>query len=224
MKKTYLVTIPCPRPVRPTKRCRQKTTLHAPDLQSPSSFSHADIERIFLEAARNPVYEGPQRNASVEMEQMAIFLEHHKLGEGSGPDEERKPHFHIAVQAKRSFRFAPLKRAIRAASGLETHWSCGHSGYHSALRYCALPSPTKPQTELDPKPRLWAQRGPHKPLFEACQEPVTIAAINAKRERRVKAALEEGKCEPRPTDMDLYAEIVKGTSATRQMTSTRTSG
>ena len=210
IKKTYLVTIPSLRPVRPDKRLRRKTAVAGSDLRCPSSFTRADIERIFLDAARKPAYENQQHSSSVEMEQMAIFLEHHKPGEGSKPDEKGKPHFHVAVQANRSFRFAPLKRAIRAACGLETHWSSAHSGYHSALRYCALPSPKKPQADLDPKPRLWAQSGVHKPLFEACEEPVTIAAINALRERRVRAALEEGKSEPRPTDMDLYAEIVKG--------------
>ena len=102
------------------------------------------------------------------------------------PLQYGKVHYHIALQASRSFRFRPMKRAIRFRHCLETNWSCEHDGYYSALRYCALPSPKKALHELDPHPRLWAKGGLHMPLFEACQEPVTVAAIQKRRENVVK--------------------------------------
>ena len=205
IKKSYLITIPHP----VFRRLRKKTT----PLTSPSSFTREQVEKVFFDAAQRPVY-GDKRNqhhaCGVDLEQMAIFMEYHKPRPGSPADADRKIHFHVAVQAKRSFRFLPLKRAIRARARLETHWSCDHEGYFSALKYCALPSPTKVQADLDPEPRLWAKGGTRKPLFEACQEPVTIAALTKRREKAVAQALEEGRSEPRPTDMDLYAAIVKG--------------
>ena len=229
IKSVYLVTIPHPRGVgvKPTRRLRVKTKMvkptrrlsaktklgqptTLPPLRAPSEFSRADIERAFLDAAQRPVYEDSRNQGQaggVELEQMAVFMELHKPQPGS---QGRKPHYHVALQAKRSFRFLPIKRAIRTRNGLETNWSTEHSGYFSALRYGALPSPTKPMSELDPEPRLWSRTGAHKPLFEACQEPATAAATQKRRELAVKKALEEGKAEPRVTEMDLYAAIAKG--------------
>ena len=98
---------------------------------------------------------------------------------------------------------------MRARHGLETSWSWSEEGYHGPLRYCALPSPAKPVAELDPSPRLWAASGTHPPLLEACEEPMTLRAIKAKREKAIIRASEEGKPDPRPTLMDLYATVVQ---------------
>ena len=141
---------------------------------------------------------------------MAIFMELHQARQGSTADEPRLPHYHVALQAKRSFRYLPFKRALRVHHNLATSWSSGHPGYFSAVRYCYLPSLKKPQSELDPAPRVWAADGHHKPLFDACQEPITAAATKKRRESKVRNALEKGKPEPRATEMDLYAAIVEG--------------
>ena len=215
MKRVYLVTFPHPRTSEdPPRRIRQKTASPAArDLASPSRFDRAAIEEVFVGASQRLVYELPQhqrRNGTVELEQMAIFMEYHQPRPNDAADAPRLPHFHIAIQAKRSFRFMPFKRALRVHYKMATHWSCAHPGYFSALRYCAFPSPTKPQAELDPEPRLWAASGRHKPLFESCQEPFTAAATQKRREDKFKAALEAGKSEPRVTEMDLYSAIVLG--------------
>jgi hypothetical protein len=51
--------------------------------------------------------------------------------------------------------------------------------------------------------------GEHPPLEEACEEPTTWKAIQRRRELRVQAASEEGKAEPRPTELDVWPLIVK---------------
>ena len=210
IKKVYLVTIPHPRRV-PGRRVRSKSK-PAPQvapLNQPGQFSRPDIEKIFLDAAAHPMHEGHRSyTGSVDLQQMAIFMELHKPDPAAGVGAVRNIHYHIALQAARSFRFQPVKRAIRLRHGLETNWSCDHEGYHSAVGYGALPSPEKPQAELDPQPRLWAKHGIHTPLLQACEEPVTMAAIQKRRERAVMKASEGGKADPRPTQMDLYAAIV----------------
>ena len=67
--------------------------------RSPHAFNEHDpgpdpCERIFLDAALNPVCERQYQpcGSRVELEQMAIFLEHHKPGAGSRPGEKGKPH------------------------------------------------------------------------------------------------------------------------------------
>ena len=130
IKKAYLVTIPHPRKVL-AKRVGKKT----PPRPYPGQFSREDIERIFLDSAVHPMYDSAGGHAgSVELKQMAIFMELHKPDPDAAPDQVGKVHFHIALQAQRSFRFQPMKRAIRLRHGLETHWSCDHPGYFSAIR------------------------------------------------------------------------------------------
>ena len=223
IKQVYLVSVPDLRePV--LRRLRQKTPARDPRepvlrrlrqktplaLRSPGVYSREDIEKMFIDAAARPVYEDSRNQhhrGSVDLASMVIFLELHKLVPGAS---RRKPHYHVALQGKRSFRFLPMKRAIRARYGLETNWSCTHDGYWSAVRYGAVPSPGKPQNELDPAPRLWAKCGKHKPLKDVVKEPMTVAAIEARSYDRLMKASGEGKAEPRPTEMDLYAAIVSG--------------
>ena len=168
-----------------------------------------------LDAASRPMYEdcrNQHHQKGVVLQKMGIFLELHK----SEKDDTstfascRGPHYHVALQGERSFRYLPMKKAIRVRHGLETHWSCTHDGYWSAVRYCAVASPKKPREELDPQPRLWARSGSHPPLHQACEEPVTAAAIIQRRHNAVVKAEEKGKAEPRVTEMDLYAAIVEG--------------
>ena len=211
MKQVYMVTIPHPRTTR--RRLRVKTTPPPLTLlRSPAEFDHAAIERAILDSAARPVYDNPgqvQPASGVPLSMMAIFRELHQDSAAAGGEPCRKPHYHIVLKGKRSFRFLPIKRAMRARYGLETNWSWSEEGYHGPLRYCALPSPGKPADELDPSPRLWAATGAHPPLLEACEEPMTVAAIKAKRERAMIRASEEGKPDPRPTLMDLYAAVVQ---------------
>ena len=187
IKSVYLVTLPALRSMSGTR-----------GYVCPSSWSHADVLRVFRSVF--------QKEGQVALECMAVFRERHTSGEDGalGPF-----HWHVALKASRSFRFNPYKQALHVEHGLATHWSCSHTGYWSAVRYGFIPSPRKPQEDLDPHPQTWASSGQHLPLFEASQEPVNAAAMARRREKKVKDAAAAGKSEPRPTEMDLYAAIVK---------------
>lgn len=168
----------------------------------PSGWSHDDVLRVFLSVFQEY---GQANNSKVGLESLVVFRERH-----SGQDGVVGPyHWHIALKASRSFRFNPYKRELHVRHGLASHWSTTHTGYWSAVRYGFMPSPHKPQAELDPEPSMWARVGEHPPLFEACQEPMSAQALSRRRETKVKDAASRGKAEPRPTELDLYAIIVK---------------
>ena len=192
VKSVYLVTLPALR-----SGCAPRGYV------CPSTWSHDDILRVFL-AVFNA---GPEHEAAgrLTLECVTVFRERHAGQDGApGPY-----HWHVALKASSSFRFVSYKRIFHVEHGLATHWSCTHMGYWSAVRYGFMPSPKKQQDELDPHPRSWARSGEHPPLFEACQEPLTASALSRRREKKVKDAAGGGKPEPRPTEMDLYAVIVK---------------
>lgn len=187
VKSVYLVTLPA-------LRSGVASRGHV----CPSTWSHDEVLRVFLAVFHCDQDSGSESRFQLEL--MTVFRERHVAG---------PYHFHVALKASRSFRFAPYKRALHVGHGLATHWSCTHTGYWSAVRYGFMPSPKKEQGELDPNPVTWARSGTHPPLFEASQEPVTAAALARRREKKVKDAAAAGKAEPRPTEMDLYAVIVK---------------
>ena len=162
---------------------------------------------IFVDIFRNPVHidaAAATRGTSVgTLKLLAVFQERHTPGENGVADV----HYHVAVSLSTSMRWMPYKRALRQRYQLASHWSCSHEGYWSAVRYGFIPTPKKLLTELDPTPRVWPPQ--HPPLFEASQEPMTAAALRRRREHSVKAASEQGKPEPRATEMDLYPIVVR---------------
>ena len=196
------------------RRLREKTSTGQAPLRGPSNFTREEIEETMSSAASRPMYEDSRNQyhqKGVVLQKMGIFLELHKSenDDTSTFASCRDPHYHVALQGERSFRNLLMKKAIRVRYGLETHWSCTHDGYW----LCAtVPSnrPKKSQEELDPQPRLWARNGSHPPLHQACEEPVTAAAIIQRHHNAVMKAEEKGKAEPRVTEMDLYAAIVEG--------------
>ena len=76
------------------------------------------------------------------------------------------------------------------------------------MRYGHFPTPKKPAVELDPTPLAYCQTGDHPDLFEAAQQPITAPAMKRRREFKAKKASEEGKPEPRATELDLYGVVV----------------
>ena len=178
-----------------------------PELRVPEHASHADIEGAFLDAFARPVYTDPgnqeyfrTHGSQVLLKRMVIFKESHAVGD----DGLRHGHFHVALQASTSFRFAPYKRALLQRHGFATHWGCSHEGYWSAVRYGALPSETKPAAELDPEPRAWSRLGDHPRIFDAAQEPTTAAALRRRRELAVAAA--RGRASPTSSSAALSAK------------------
>jgi hypothetical protein len=183
-------------------------------LVCPSTWKHEDIARVMVHAFGHPVR--AHNNSTwggevVNLNLFVVFRERHapRPGEKVGPY-----HWHVAVKAHPAFRFASFKRALTVHHGLASHWSTSHTGYHSAVRYGAMPSLKKLRADLDPKPLAWARPdgpngGKHPDLYDASQEPTTAAALKRRRENKVKDACEQGKPEPRPSEMDLYPIIVQ---------------
>ena len=120
-------------------------------------------------------------------------------------------HDHTAVLGQTSFRFLSVKRALLQRHGLASHWSCTHTGYWSAVRYCVVPTTKKPWATLDKMPVLWDSAGPckHPPLTHCIREQHTGKASEARRLQAVCAAAEAGKQEPKYNDLDVWALVVR---------------
>ena len=177
-------------------------------LVSPESLSRAGILQRLRSACAAPLYahqKSAQDGCAIALSQAAVFRELHKANAAGAVHA----HYHVALKAESSFRFAPVKKAMLQRFGLASHWSCSHTGYWSAIRYCAVPSPTKPLASLDAHPLLWAQAADHPPLHLCCHEPSTAAAMQAKRQRREAQAAETGKKEPKFTEYDLWPIVVE---------------
>ena len=67
-----------------------------------------------------------------------------------------------------------------------------------------MPSPKKPQSELDTRHLVWSR---HR-VSISLVEPTTAHRLKRKREKSLKGAAEAGKHDPRASEMDLYAVIV----------------
>ena len=177
-------------------------------LRCPSRLARDDVAHCFAQACAQPVYSNAgnaARARAVILDLMVVFQEKH------APREEGqtgKTHFHVAVKAAGSFRFAPVKRALLTKFGLATHWSTSHDGVWSAVRYGTMPSPKKPRSELDTRPLVWSRHRLSISLVDLSQEPTTAHMLKRKREKSLKDAAEAGKHDPRASEMDLYAVIV----------------
>jgi hypothetical protein len=166
-----------------------------------------------LDVCANPVYNDVGNWArcagrSISFVRLVIAKEFHK----EGADGVQHVHYHIALHAAESFRLLPYKRAFLQRWGVATHWSCTHLGYWSALRYLVWPSaPKKPSNCLDRCPLAWHRDGDgtHEPLGEACQPPTNAGMLQARRDKLVIAAAEEGKEEPRPREIDIWPIVVR---------------
>ncbi len=178
-------------------------------LVAPDSLSRQELLQRVLGACASPEYvhrwSGDAAPSSVVVSMAAVFRELHVATNGG----VQHCHYHVALKADASFRFAPVKKALLMRFGLASHWSCTHAGYWSPIKYCSVPSPTKPAASLDPKPLLWARQGVHPPLHLCCHEPATAAAMTAKRQRREQSAAEKGKTEPRITEFELWPIVVE---------------
>ena len=199
-KQVYLVTLPHPRVAR---------TTGDRSLRAPGDYNRLAVAQMFLDVFASPEALDPAAGArgaqTTLIEEMVVFQELH-AADAAG---ERHVHYHVALRTNMSFRFASRKSALQMRYGLASHWSDSHEGYWSAVRYGYIPTPKKPQAELDSEPLAWGRLAPHRRLFEASQEPVTAEATRRRREASAKKASEQGKPEPRPKEHDLNAVIVE---------------
>ena len=197
-RKVYLITFPHP---------RQERAASGERLVAPSSLTKEEMLERILDSFSHPIYTGLWlAGGGIPLMRLGVFREWHKEGE----DNAQYEHDHSPVLGVGSFRYNPVKLALLRRHGLASHWSCTHDGYWSCVRYCAMPTPKKPRTCLDPKPVLWDATGSHPPIvLDAVHEPVTAKAMEARRQQRVLAAAETGKAEPRFTDLDVWSLVVR---------------
>ena len=171
-----------------------------------SNFSKEELVQKVLDCFANPEFRNPSvaLGGGVAVRRLGVWREWHaeKL---SG---QRLQHDHVPTLCFNSFRYLPIKRALLTRHGLASHWS-QHTGYWSMVRYVAVASPSKPSKSLDPRPALWDLSGAHPPIVDCCYEPLTAKALDAKRRKLVNKACETGGKEPRVTDLDIWALVIR---------------
>ena len=196
----YLVTFPHP---------KASHSASGKKLVAPGSMSKERVLQCLLDSAEHPEYTDGRSislQRKVVFQQCGVWREFHQPAE----DGAVLPHDHAAVMAgpPKAFCFLPVKKALLSRHGLASHWSCTHLGYWSAVRYCSVPSPRKPSASLDSNPVLWARHGPHPPLDQCREEPMTAKALLARSQKKYMIAAEEGKAE-KITELDIWPIIVK---------------
>ena len=146
-KKVYLVTLPHPR----------NGLSNSHGLACPGEFDRKAIVQLFLDVFANPLHidaaSSSRQGTKLTLEKLVVFREMHDVDDNG----VRQPHYHVALVASDTFRFASYKRALRVRHNLASHWSCSHEGYWSAVRYGIFWTPKKPQAELDAHPEAWAR-------------------------------------------------------------------
>ena len=193
----YLVTFPHP------KQALSSTGIR---LVSPGSLTKQQVLACFLDSCENPLcvhLPGRIHACSVPLKFTGVWREFHK------PDVSlvAQIHDHVPVLAHTKFRYLPVKRALLNRHGLASHWSCTHDGYWSAIRYVARPSPQKPLATLDRNPELWPVAHPF--IDDCVNPPNTAAAMQTKRRKMCDLAAEQGKDDPRVTELDVWALVVR---------------
>ena len=208
-RQAYLVTFPFP---------KQPRSATGEVLVASSSMPKSEVVKKLLEALSRPeVVHHLQSPKSIPVIRVGCWREFHThLAAGSN-----ETHDNVALLASETFRFKGVKLSLLRRYGLASHWSCSHYGYWSCVRYCAQPSPTKPAATLDWHPFLWDAAGAHPPVEDCGEEPVTAKALHAKRQKLLMQAREAGEADPRVTDLDVWALVVRlgirNTADNRQM-------
>ena len=194
----WLVTLPHP---------QSSTSADGFPLRCPEVFSKQQLFEALHDSCQHPDYldrKSVKLGCVVALDRAGVFFELHK----PDPQGQAHQHGHLPVLAATHFRFLPVKRALLKRHGLASHWS-PHDGYWTAFRYCWMPSPTKPLASLDRTPVLWASGRPHPDPQECCNEPMTAAALRARRRYAEERAAEEGEPEPKVKELDLYGLVVE---------------
>jgi hypothetical protein len=202
-RSVYLVTLPHP---------RSETSTDGIRLVAPESLLKKQVLECFLDSCARPCYIDAQAQAQgcmVHVAKTGVFREYHLIQADGDGVAHAHDHLPLVAEAGRSFRFLPVKRALLLRHGLASHWSCTHVGYWSAIGYCVVATPKKPLKSLDACPVLWASAGGHPPVDTCCHEPMTAAASLARRWKASQQAAEEGSAEPRVTELDVWAMVVR---------------
>ena len=100
-------------------------------------------------------------------------------------------HFHVAVLLSRRMKFAAAKRTLRNRHKLVAHFSCSHTLWWSALRYCVSTTTKKPA--VDEGRLVWTAEGETCDPVEESREPYNAAGSRKKREKDDNKELAQGK-------------------------------
>jgi len=112
--------------------------------------------------------------------------------------EDGSVHFHVVVKLLVQSRFLLAKKTLADRDRLASHFSCSHSLLWSAVRYCHIATPTKP--DVDETPWIWTARwegfaneaGAVVDLFEKSQQPFQADTWRKRREKQDKEASKAG--------------------------------
>lgn len=176
------------------------TTREAADLRDVARMSRQEVAASFADAFDNPIRSpekgGRPSNLTAVVRRMVVVQEFHASG---------LPHFHVAVQLHDRRSFMPAKKTLRLRRKIAVHFSCSHTQFWSALRYCVVPTVKKP--EVDALPFPWSPSGEELDLFELAQRPFNADGWKRRREIADMAASAIGK-KARFTKLDLTAIII----------------
>jgi hypothetical protein len=200
-RQVYLLTSPHPKNTH-SKRGRKLIAL------GPMRKQH--VLHCLLGACKNPACSDGRslsRRCEVHLQTAGVWREYHQPDLVSG-DVFPQDHAAVLAQPTRQFRFSPVKKVLLHRHGLTTHWSCTHVGYWSAVKYCSVPTPTKPEGSLDLEPDLWAAQGEHPPLKHCHEEPMTAAALRTRSGSKCRKASAEGKAE-KITELDAWSIVAE---------------
>ena len=156
--------------------------------QDLSTLSHEAVAKAVVTSFNNPLSAGVKGGRPLDddekVELAIVFREQHEDGDF---------HFHVVVKLFRNSRFGSAKRTLRDQFQLPSHFSCSHSRLWSALRYCHIGTPAKP--DVDDKPWVWTPTwtGPAKDcktvdLFELSQEPFRADAWRKRKQDKDREA------------------------------------
>ena len=197
-RQVYLVTLPHP---------KQQKSQDGYTLIAPGSLTREQVLHKFLDSCRSPVYVDARNIRacpSVPLDKTGVWREMHQ----ADANGQAYPHDHLPVLASRQFRFMPVKRALLRRHGLASNWSVSHTGYWSCMKYLAKPSPKKQSSSLDHQPVLWCAHGMHPVPATLCNEPLTAAAIEARRQTADDKAAETGAKPGRISEIDVWPIVV----------------
>ena len=167
----------------------------------------SEVADRLVNACHSPLYLDAKNSLAcphVAVEMAGIFRDMHKATASS----PAHTHDHAPLVASRAFRPWAVERALLRKFGLASHWSFSHDGYWSCLRYLVRPSPGKPLASLDMAPVLWAATGDHPAPSVLCNEPLTAAALAARRQKADDTAAEKGQKAARISDMYVSPVVV----------------
>jgi hypothetical protein len=85
--------------------------------------------------------------------------------------EDGDVHFHICVLLHKARGWSTAKRALREREHLAAHFSCTHTQWWSALRYCTTPTLRKPVVDELELVYSWSSDGSEIDLFAESQQP-----------------------------------------------------